>query len=480
MKKSLYLLVAVLALSACHSRSTSMFDYQSDCPIYPDYFDVTVPANIAPLNFSYLCEGADKAVTTFTCGDMTVTIKGADVRWKMSRWKKMLQAAKGGEIRVSSPIIGRDWSIHVSEDDIDYGLNYRLIEPGYEVYSRMGIYERDLSTFKESCILGNDQFYGCVNCHEHNMGNPDQINLHIRGPHGCSVIQNGDDVAIYNTMTDSTISFCAFCYWHPTSKYLAYSTNKSQQGFHLQKEKILEVNEADSDVQIYNFETGCLMGKESVKSTEWQETYPSFSPDGRTLYFTRIPARKGAGSVTTLKYNLCKVSFDPETGEIGDEVTVLIDAEAEGKSIAFPRPSYDGRYIMYTLADYGLFPGWHHEADLWLLDLRTGETRPIDEVNSADSETFHNWSTNSRWFVFGSRRDDGLFTRPYIAHIDGNGNVGRPFMVPQKDPRHYYNDLFMSYNLPEFVTGPYTLDGRKVAKMINVGKKRNFGFESQN
>lgn len=479
MKSRVFIILVLSCLASCRPSVDAVGNYQSDCPIYPDYMDVTIPASIAPLNFSYVCEGASSAVTVFSCGSLSYTFKGADIRWKMSSWHRLMDEARGGCVKVTSSLVPQGWSMFVSEDGIDYGLNYRLIEPGYEIYSRVGIYERELSTFKEHSLLDNSQFYGCLNCHEHNMGNPDQMNIHIRGPHGCTVIKNEDDVAIYNTKTDSTISFCAFCYWHPSSRFLAYSTNKSQQGFHLRGDKILEVNEADSDVQVYSFETGCLMGKESVKSKDWQETYPSFSPDGKTLYFTRIPARNGAGNVKQLHYNLCKVSFDPETGEIGDDVTVMIDAEADGKSISFPRPSYDGRFIMYTLADYGLFPGWHHEADLWLLDLQTGQTRPIVEVNSDDSETFHNWSTNSRWFVFGSRRDDGLFTRAYIAHISEDGTIGRPFMIPQKDPLRYYNSLFMSYNLPEFVTGPATLDGKKVAAMINKGEKRKFGYQSQ-
>ena len=131
---------------------------------------------------------------------------------------------------------------------------------------------------------------------------------------------------------------------------------------------------------------------------------------------------------------------------------------------------------MYTKSDYGNFSIWHHEADLWLLDLQTGENRPLDEVNSADTESYHNWSANSRWFLFSSRRDDGLFTRIYLAHIAQDGTVGKPFMLPQKDPAKYYSTLFMSYNVPEFVSGPTPLDRSRAQKKIASPDRIPFGF----
>ena len=44
-----------------------------------------------------------------------------------------------------------------------------------------------------------------------------------------------------------------------------------------------------------------------------------------------------------------------------------------GKSLTWPRPSYDGKYLLFTLMDYGYFSIWHEESDQWLLDLQTGE-----------------------------------------------------------------------------------------------------------
>jgi dipeptidyl aminopeptidase/acylaminoacyl peptidase len=153
-----------------------------------------------------------------------------------------------------------------------------------------------------------------------------------------------------------------------------------------------------------------------------------------------------------VRYELCSVSFDPETGEVGDEITTIWDGD--GASLLFPRASYDGRYVMVTRSAYGTFPIWHKDADLWLIDLRTGERRAIDEINSDNTESYHSWSLTSRWVVFSSRRMDGLHTRPFIAHVDNEGNFSKPFLLPQDQPREWYDGLMQSYNIPEFISGP--------------------------
>ena len=121
---------------------------------------------------------------------------------------------------------------------------------------------------------------------------------------------------------------------------------------------------------------------------------------------------------------------------------------------------------MYAQIDYGYFSVWHPEADLWLLDLQTNETRAMNEVNSARSESLHNWSTNSRWFLFTSRRDDGLYTRIYLSAIDKEGKATKPFLLPQKNPKEFYRRLMYSYNTPDFTAKPVHTNQRDLLKQI--------------
>ena len=52
--------------------------------------------------------------------------------------------------------------------------------------------------------------------------------------------------------------------------------------------------------------------------------------------------------------------------------------------------------------------------------------------------------------MYGSRRLDGRYTRLYMAYWDPQGKPHKPFLLPQKDPRHNTWRL-KSYNVPEFI-----------------------------
>jgi len=483
MNRRLSILSAVLLLAACSPAVKNAVPAGILPDIYPDYVGVTIPAGIAPLDFCLT--GADALDVQLTAPDGTVLrSRGKESTcFPQKAWEKLLRKSVGDSLRVSvSGLFGQEWKnfndfgIFVSADAIDYGLTYRLLEPGYEIYSHMGVYQRELGSFKESALLENTQFDGCVNCHASRRDHPDDWTLHIRGSHGATLLAKDGEITAYNTKTDSTLGFCVYPYWHPSGRYIAYSTNNTRQGFHVQQDKLIEVFDLASDIQVYDVEKNQIITAPQIKQADIWESFPVFSADGKTIYYTAALPVAIPSEITHSRYNLMKVSFDPETGTVGEDVQMVIDAMALEKSVCFPRPSYDGNYLMYTLCDYGTFPIWHHESDLWLLDLETGETRPLVETNSSDTDSFHNWSSNSRWFVFSSRRDDGLFTRLYIAHFDENGVAGKPFMLPQRNPQKYYQDLFRSYNVPEFVTGPVHLDRIRAQKAINAPERVPFGF----
>lgn len=484
MKRYLSLiLIAALTLAACSPKSREAA--QAGClpDIYPDYIGVTIPTGIAPLDFTLKGAEALDVILTSPDGSILRSSGKTSTRFSIKKWASLLEKSVGDSIIVSvSGLYDEKWKafdsfgIFVSPDPIDYGIDYRLIEPGYEVYSLMGIYERELASFRQRPLLENTQFDGCVNCHSYNHNDPSALSLHIRGDHGATLLQIDGKLDAFNTKTDSTLGFCVYPYWHPSGNYIAYSTNSTRQGFHVQPDKLIEVFDLDSDIQVYDVVHNQVITAPQIKREGIWESFPAFSPDGKTIYFTAAASVEIPGELTHSHYNLMKISFDPETGTIGKDVEMLIDAASMSKSVCFPKPSYDGRYLMYTLCDYGTFSIWHHESDLWLMDLETGETRPMDEVNSADTESYHNWSSNSRWFVFSSRRDDGLFTRPYIAHFGEDGVAGKPFMLPQRDPANYYEELYRSYNVPEFVTGPVKLDRIRAQKAINSPERVQFGF----
>jgi hypothetical protein len=473
-----------LFFSACTETVSDAKQETVQPQIYPDYLDVTIPVNIAPLCFNMADETAlcIDAVITDKHGHRLHSQGEESVDFDLDDWHTLLGQNAGDSLSVTVSAKYNDgwhtyrpFSIFVSSDSIDYGICYRLIEPGYEVWSKMGIYERDLSSFDERALIENTQFEGCVNCHSFNRGNPADMSLHIRGPHGATLLrQNDGPITAYNTKTDQTLGLCVYPYWHPSGRYIAYSTNTTRQLFHSADPNRIEVFDEASDLQVYDVEKNELLLSPLLKQDSIYETFPVFSADGRTLYFCAAQALpEDSHALDSIHYNLCRIDFDPATGQFGDRIETVVDAK--GKSISFPRPSYDGRFLCYTLSDYGQFSIWHHEADLYLLDLSTGESRPMTKANSEDTESFHNWSTNSRWLVLSSRRDDGLYTRPYFCHVDAKGNVSKAFMLPQRNPRRFYRKRFFSFNVPDFIIAPIHFDGGKASRIINDDYRKNFG-----
>jgi Periplasmic component of the Tol biopolymer transport system len=142
----------------------------------------------------------------------------------------------------------------------------------------------------------------------------------------------------------------------------------------------------------------------------------------------------------------------------------LYQAKARGgRSVSFPRVSPDGKFLMFTLSGYGNFSIWHKDADLYLLNLQSKAIIALDTLNSSDVESYHSWSSNSRWVVFSSRRIDGLYTRPFIAYIDSEGKAAKPFLLPQKDV-DFYHRFMKSYNIPELVTGKVKQNGYQLSE----------------
>lgn len=449
--------------------------------IYPDYIGVTVPATIAPLNFNVEdidAESVNVVVEGSKIGELQS--EGDYANFDIDDWHHLLDQNRGGDLKVTVYVEKKgnwtqykDFDIHVSPYALDdWGLTYRRIAPGYEVYGKLGIYQRNLSNFKETVILENTAAPGaCLNCHTANRTNPDQFTFHVRGDHGATLVSQNGKREWLKAKNDSLKGSMVYPYWHPSGKYCAYSTNTTHQSFHAVKDERIEVFDQASDVFVYQPSTHELILDSLLMTKDHYETYPVFSPDGKTLYFCSSTAEPIPSGYKDIKYNICKIGFDAATGKFGNQVDTIFNARELGKSATHPRPSYDGRYIMFTMSDYGCFPIWHKEADNWLLDLKTGQAKPLAAANSKNTDSWHNWSKDSHWFVFTSRRGDGLYTRLYLACIDDKGNVSKPFLLPQRNPKKYYDELLDSYNTPDFTSKPVELDARAAGNEIMSDKR---------
>ena len=438
--------------------------------IVPDYVGVTIPAEIAPLNFYVADEEVDVTdVIIRGAKGGELHANGDIATFDLNEWHQLLQQNRGDSLSITvSTRKDGQWTehkafpIYVSNDSLgEWGLTYRLIPPGYETYGQMGLYQRCLSNFEETPILENRHVdTNCMNCHTPNRTNPQQFTLHIRGQHGATVVGHDETIDILEARNEELGGSMVYPFWHPSGEYIAYSTNQTHQNFHQLKERRVEVYDDKSDIILYRPKTREILRDSLIATSDYLENYPAFSPDGQTLYFCAAHRTDSIWKhYKEVKYNICRVGFDPTSGRLRGTVDTLINARQIGKSANMPRISYDGRFLLYTLSDYGCFPIWHPEADLWMMNLETEESYPLDAANSQDAESFHNWSLNSRWIVFTSRRDNGLYTQLYLAHIDEDGTVGKAFRLPQLNPKEYDLETINSFNTPEFATHPLTLKG---------------------
>ena len=452
--------------------------------IFPDYTEVVIPPNIAPLNFA-LKEHRGKCRLLLTFESHQLEVKGEKGSFKIpeSKWKKFVFSAQGKSIQVVVQVeTEKGWieyapfSIQVAQEKVDSHLVYRLIDPGYELWNKMGIYQRDVESFEQSAIIENKMTESnCVNCHSFCMQNPEHMLLHMREKYSGTLLVNRDKIEKLNTKTKETISPLVYPSWHPSGKYVAFSVNTTKQAYHLNDKNRIEVYDEASDVVVYDVEKQEIITTNKLFSKEAFETFPTFSPDGKTLYFCSAEARPIPQEYEKVKYHLCSISFNPEERSFGSQIDTLYNAQKDGMSASFPRVSPDGRYLLYTLSGYGNFSIWHKDADLHMIELATGVSRPLEEVNSEDVESYHSWSSNGRWFVFSSRRIDGLYTRPYIAYVSPEGEIGKPFLLPQKDT-DFYQAFMKSFNIPEFVTSKVQIQEYQLALKAKKEKGTDVRF----
>lgn len=466
MKQSIIILLSLLFFSAC-TPTCKKADVRIDqVPvIFPDYTQTTLPYNIAPPNFKIMEEGEAYQVEIIKDNHTYITChsKLSSIEIPMKDWKAFASESKNQSITFRIYILqNKQWSVYkditniISAEPIDSYLSYRLLYPGYELWNELGIYQRDLTTFKETSILENKKIgKQCINCHTYNKNDPTQMMLHVRGAQGGTLIYNQGHIEKVNTQAKGLPHSGAYSAWHPSGHFIAFAMNNIKQNFHSTGKKQIEVYDLSADIILYQLKNHVVVKDSNVCTKEYMETFPNWDPKGKKLYFCRAKAYHKGLRLDQIRYDLCVASFDPQKQTFG-KPQVIYPASQKKKSVSFPRISPDGKYLMFTLSDYGNFSIWHPESELALYTIKTGAVRLLSEVNSSHVESFHNWSSTGKWFVFSSKRLDGLWARPFIASFDSaTGKATKPFVLPQRNP-NFYNLFTKTYNLPELMTSKVT------------------------
>jgi hypothetical protein len=433
----------------------------------PDYAGIVIPPNIAPLNFKIEEPGLGYRVELRSVQGAPIKLssRNSAIQVPPQAWQALLRANAGqplycdvwaqeapGQWRRFETITNR-----IARETIDGTLVYRMLKPLYNFYVHLGINQRELETFKQRPVLENQQFGGgCLNCHTFLNQRAETFAFHVRGEGNLKpmVLVQSNRVA----RVDQAMGYMS---WHPSGRLIAFSANKLSLFFHAVGET-RDVFDASSNLGIYRVDSNTVAFPPAMAQPKRNETWPAWSPEGRHLYFCSA-APLPFPRFRQVRYDLARASYDLERDQWG-EPEVLVAAKDSGLSAAQPKPSPDGRYLLFCLSKYGNFPIYQTNSDLYVMDLKTRHYRRL-EINSDQADTWHSWSSNSRWVVFSSKRLDGLFARPFFSYVDEAGRFHKPFVLPQEDPE-FYAACLKTFNVPELVRGPVTVPSKELARGI--------------
>jgi tetratricopeptide (TPR) repeat protein len=140
-------------------------------------------------------------------------------------------------------------------------------------------------------------------------------------------------------------------------------------------------------------------------------------------------------------YDLYRMPFNDGKGGTAQ---ALEGASNNGMSNYFPKYSPDGKWIVFCKAkNYMLL---QPDSDLYIIPAAGGVARRL-RYNTARMNSWHSWSSNSRWLVFSSKVNTP-YTQLFLTHIDDDGNDSPPVLLER------FTSPDRAANIPEFVRLP--------------------------
>jgi len=211
---------------------------------------------------------------------------------------------------------------------------------------------------------------------------------------------------------------------------------------------------------VYDREKQTYTALPGADDPQYVQTNAVWSPDGSELIFARSKAyrserlnqqnsalidEKDVPEFTVDKkpflYDLLRIPFNDGKG--GTPVPIE-GASGDGMSNYFPKYSPDGKWIVFTKSkSYMLL---QPDSELYIVPAMGGPARRL-RYNTPRMNSWHSWSSNSRWLVFSSKMN-GPYTQLFLTHIDENGNDSPPVLLER------FTSPDRAANIPEFVKLP--------------------------
>ncbi|MFN8542787.1 MAG: tetratricopeptide repeat protein [Candidatus Binatia bacterium] len=211
---------------------------------------------------------------------------------------------------------------------------------------------------------------------------------------------------------------------------------------------------------VYDRETKTYSALPGADDPQYVQSNAVWSPDGKTIAFARAKAHhagrldqqnsalvdeKDVPEFTVEKqpfrYDLYRLPFNDGKGGTPEPIE---GAAGDGMSNFFPKFSPDGKWIVFCKArSYMLL---QPDSELYIVPAAGGVARRL-RYNTARMNSWHSWSSNSRWLVFSSKVN-GPYTQLFLTHIDEDGNDSPPVLLER------FTSPDRAANIPEFVRLP--------------------------
>lgn len=468
MKKILYFLI-LLSFFACKEEIGNYQSINQLPKIFPDYVGVTIPINIAPLNFM-IEKPLEKIDCKISYKDQIINVQssGNVIKFNENDWKNLISKTNNDSIKVEicTKENGiwqkyQDFFVFVVKDSLDKYLTYRLIDPDFEFFSKLRIKQRNIENFDEQNIC-NYEMVGnkCMNCHIFANNDSKTSMFYLRGEGQGAIFNQNGKLRKLDIKTKNMVSSSTYAQFSSDERFLVFSCNVVCPSFQANANKRFEVFDTSSDIYVADLIENKIYTCKDLCDSVRLETFPCFDKENN-IYF--CVADSFSYNIESIKYSVCKINFDASSKTFGKLDTIIL---ANDNSFCHPRISPNGKYMAIVESKYGTFPILHQESQQRIFDFSTGKMDSLYIVNSNKSETYHSISSNSKWIVMASKRDDGLYGKAYFYYIDQNLKAHKPFCLPQKDPNIYLN-ILQSFNTPELSQNPVWFKSQNVGNMLN-------------
>lgn len=383
---------------------------------------------------------------------VTVRVKG--VR-RAGLWSKSRES-----VHVSQPV-----RFYISKDPADGAVVYRLVEPPFATRKAPDTFVRDVREKDHRLFLAGRKEY-CFNCHTFSSksGRTGWLGLQVRylgqAPSDHRVYFSVFDMEggrAVNTVLPFEIQMTTFMAWSPDGTKLAYSANQQIVAFSPITLDTQNAGQATSDIAVYDTTKGRTWLIPGASDPDLLELYPAWTPDGKSIVYS---CAKAGAHPSLIRYDLWVVPYNDGKGGAARPIP---GASANGRSNYFARFSPDGKWLSFVQSDGGDLMKSSSDICILPANLR-GEAHLLEGNSPFAADSWHSWSSNSKWLVFASKRDDGIFARLYFTHIDERGHASPPVRLPVTDPP------MLSFNIPEFLAEPPAFDEPTLFNAVNVGQ----------